>query len=135
MENPRDRGGSWVSRKAFLAVALAVASILLPRAEWLNTFSPGGMLSAKSYAIMLCIFISAFVMARLDPVNRRRWAFVIGLAPLVDLGWSVSDGAGNLWPIAIGFALFLGLVPSFLGARLASAFERRPGERRSGGAT
>ena len=96
--------------------------MLLPRAAGLNSYGSSGTLSVKAYAIMLCIFISALVMARLDPIHRRRWSFVIGLGPLVEaLGRILYSGEANLWPIAIGLALLLGLVPSFLGARLASA--------------
>ena len=136
MPEPPD-GRNWISPKALLALALAVASLLLPRAARLNTYMGSGFLTPEAYAIMLGIFISALLMARLDPAHRRRWALVIGLAPLVEaLGRMLYTGPENLWPIAIGLALLIGLVPSFLGARLARALgPRPPDEPRSRGAT
>ncbi len=137
MPDPQVGRNNWRNPKWLLALALAAASLLLPRAARLNTYLGSAFLTAETYAMMLGILVSALLMARLDPVHRRRWALVIGLAPLVEtLGRMLHSGPGNLWPIAIVLDLFIGLVPSFLGARLERALRpRTPGEPRTRGAT
>ena len=122
--------------KWLLALALAAAALLLPRAARLNTYLGSAFFTAEAYATMLGILVSALLLGRLDPAHRRRWALVIGLAPLVEtLVRMLRTEPGNLWPIAIALALFMGLVPSFLGARLARALRpRTPGEPRTDGA-
>ena len=136
MPDPRDGRDSWKNPKWLLALALAAAALLLPRAARLNTYRGSGFLTPEACALMLGILVSALLMAWLDPSHRRRWALVIGLAPLVEAaGRMIHAGPGNLWPIAIALALFIGLVPSFLGARLARALRpRTPGEPRTDGA-
>lgn len=130
MTDLRDGRDSWTNPRWLLAVALAAAALLLPRAARLNTRTRSTFLTPEACAIMLGILVSALLMAWLDPAHRRRWALVVGLAPLVEvLGRMLTTGPGNLWPMAIALALFIGLVPSFLGARLARALPpRAPGE-------
>ncbi len=130
MPELRDGRDSWKNAKWLLALALAAAALLLPRAARLNTYIRSTFLTPEACAIMLGILDSALLMARLDPAHRRRWALVIGLASLVDtLGRTLLTGPGNLWPMAIALALFIGLVPSVLGAHLARALRpRAPGE-------
>lgn len=137
MPDPRDGRNNWRDPKWLLALALAAASILLPRAARLNTYLGSSFLTAETYAMMLGILVSALLMAWLDPAHRRRWALVIGLAPLVGtLGRMLHSGPGNLWPIAIVLDLFVGLIPSFLGASLTRALRpRTPGELPTRGAT
>ena len=74
MPDARDGRDSWKNPKWFLALALAAASLLLPRAARLNTYMGSGFLAPETYAVMLGILVSTLLMAWLDPAHRRRWA-------------------------------------------------------------
>ena len=137
MPKQRSVADSWKDPNWLLALALAASAVLLPHAARLNTYLGSAFFTAEAYATMLGILVSALLMARRDPAHPRRWALVVGLAPVVEiLVRMIPTGPGNLWPIAIALALFMGLVPSFLGAGLARALRpRTPGEPRTDRAT
>lgn len=113
-----------------LAIALGAATIALPRAARLNDLGSYGFLTPEAYATVVGILIAVLIMALRDPAYDRRWAVVIGLAPLVHTVIRMSRiGAGNLWPIAILFDLLLGFIPALAALWLARRIGSRSGER------
>lgn len=109
-----------------LAIALGATAIVLPRALVLNVATLGGMLTDQAYATMLGIAVGALIMALRDPAYDRRWAKVVGLAPLAEMAVRMFEsGPGNLWPIAIFLALMMGFPPAFIGLYVARGIRLR----------
>jgi hypothetical protein len=96
-----------------------LAAVLIPPAARLNDHLPSAFLTGETYATMVGIFASVLILVRLDPAHHWRWAIVLGSGVLMEtLVRMTKSGPGNVWPVAIFLALFIGWVPSFIAATL-----------------